>query len=86
MVVIRILGWNPERGGTNWSPWHVQELEGRLKNSLSLGRIAAKRLAREIRDGKCNEIVLNNAPDRFAAHSFRQFLESLGAEIIVEEL
>jgi hypothetical protein len=83
MITIRILDWDPVR--TDWNAFYIGVLERRLRESLNLGRLGAKRLAKQVCNGECREIPLNDARDRYDAHSFRQFLEDHGAIVSVDE-
>ena len=51
----------------------------------SLDRRAIKDVIKKIRGQECMTIDLDRINDRFAAHSIRQMLESMGAMIAIEE-
>ena len=84
MVVIRVLGWNTDRGWVDWSDYHRQYLEDQLAILTDLDKQSAKRFARAIRDKESIEACLSNSIDTFRAERFRSFLESLGAVVIVQ--
>ena len=84
MIVLRILRWNPEAAWTQLDSYHPKDLPRRLARYTDLDRLAIKRLVRQIKDRQCLSIKSHDAADRFDAHSLRQFLESIGAEVNVE--
>jgi hypothetical protein len=84
MIVVRILGWNGQGAWTDWGGVQRATLERRLLRLMTLDRASIKRLARQVLSDECRELRLDKASDRFAAESTRDFLESLGAEAIIE--
>src|SRR5258708_896995 len=85
LLFVRILGWNKARAWVDWYDWHRTTLEGRLGKLTTLNRVAIRRLGRQVRDRECIEVSLERAADRFDAESIRSFLESVGAEAVLED-
>lgn len=85
MVSIRIISWNDETAWTTFTGYHPRDLERRLMRLTGRGRGEVKRLVRQLKGRECTTLPLPKATGRFAAESLRSYLESLGAEVKVEE-
>jgi hypothetical protein len=85
MIVVKILGWHPERAWTSFSSYHPDDFMRRLTTHTDLTRLEIKRLAEEVRKQTCHKIQLAKAKDSFGATSIQSFLESLGAEVEIED-
>ena len=81
--MLRILGWQTDRAWVDWSDWHMRTLEGRLRRLTDLNQVAVKRLAARS-DRECDRVPLPMAGDSFAAELLRSFLESVGAQAVVD--
>jgi len=84
LIFLRILGWDANRSWVDWSDYHRKNLEGRLRRLTDLDRVTVKRLARQVRDRECDWLTLSRVSDPLAAESLRSFLQSLGAEAVLE--
>jgi hypothetical protein len=85
MIRIRISNWNKEAAWAGFAGYHPHDLERRLLRLTGQGRGEVKRLVRQLKDRACITLPLPQATDRFAAESLCSFLESLGAEVKLEQ-
>ena len=85
MVTLHILRWNPDAAWTQLDSYLPKDLPRRLTRYTDLDRLAIKRLVRQLRDHQCISIALHRAADRFDAHNIRQLLESVGAEVRIDD-
>jgi hypothetical protein len=83
MVRLRIVSWDLSQAWTSLSGHHPHDLERRLVRYTGRSRGEVKQLVRQIKERECIDVLLNT--DRFAAESFRSFVESLGAAASIED-
>ena len=84
MPQVRILSWSDERAWTDWSGHAKAQLAGRLRAALpNMPALELKRLTRHVLKRECLVIPL---PANAYAASIRHLLESIGAEVQIEDL
>lgn len=82
MINLKIINWNDDNAWTDWSGHARVQLVARLKEYGGLPLTKTKRLVRQILERECITIQL---PKIEGAEGIRHVLESLGAEVLLEE-